>query len=214
MNKDINLYEILKGHENEIFYSPIFGYMTLISLKSNEFDFPLQFLPIDCNTRTINFPSNGKYWGNDYPNGECQIFPSKNQRDWNKWIEEQKSKTTPKTWDEFIKQFRHTKDDLSVDLTGNKYFGWTRRDTPIEKSALALLKIHQLIEVSYGGNITNEEWSIYGNVSFVIFCNDCGEFEITRSNERQHLAFHTQKQAEEFLSHEENIQLLKDYFMI
>ena len=86
-------------------------------------------------------------------------------------------------------------------------------DSPIEKSVKALLKIHQLIEVGYGGNVTNEEWNNheikyvinYANNTFVI------NSVVTTKN---HLAFHTLEQAEEFLSHPENVQLLRKYFML
>ena len=95
MNENINLCEILKGHEGETFYSPAFG-----NIKLN------------CITDIIYFESiNGKVSFDIYPNGtycsngELIIFPSKDQRDWNKWIEEQKSKV-PKTWSELVKHIQ------------------------------------------------------------------------------------------------------------
>lgn len=88
---------------------------------------------------------------------------------------------------------------------------------PIVKSAIALLKIHQLIEVSYGGNVINDEW-IDRDITkyFISFGNDniIGIEKTILSEEFSHIAFHTKEQAEEFLSYPENIELLKDYFMI
>lgn len=88
---------------------------------------------------------------------------------------------------------------------------------PIEKSALALLKIHQLIEVGYGGNVINDEW-IDRDITkyFISFDNDnlIGIEKTILSEEFSHIAFHTKEQAIEFLKYPENIELLKDYFMI
>lgn len=208
--KELNLCEILKGHEGETFYSPAFG-----NIKLNCITGIIYFESIDGKVSFDLYP-NGTYC----LNGELIIFPSKDQRDWNKWLEEQKSKV-PKTWSELNHYPKYENDDYSVDITGHCGNGITRRDTPIEKSALALLKIHQLIELSYGGNITNEEWlDRYTNLTtkWVIVSNDDnGDFlviETQNNHMRTNPAFHTQEQAEEFLTHPENIQLLKDYFII
>lgn len=85
---------------------------------------------------------------------------------------------------------------------------------PIVKSALALLKIHQLIEVGYGGNVTNEEWENAFELKYVISCTVDKSFPIHATNCIHTIAFHTKEQAEEFLKYTENVQLLKDYFMI
>ena len=85
--------------------------------------------------------------------------------------------------------------------------------SPIEKSALALLKIYKLIEEGYGGNVTREEYLspiskysiIYDGKRFVINHYLYGVY---------HISFHTNDQAEEFLLYPENIQLLKDYNLI
>lgn len=91
--ENINLCKILKGHEGETFWSDAFGLITLVKVYK---DF------ITCrwaNIETLNFYSNGSRIEGE----RCIIFPSKDQRDWNKWIEEQKSKG-PKTWSELVAQ--------------------------------------------------------------------------------------------------------------
>lgn len=94
--------------------------------------------------------------------------------------------------------------DYCIDLTGHDCKGWTRRNTPIEKSALALIKIHQLIEAGYGGNAT-QGWCItVKDNKFAVYKNDYKFCPF---------AFHNEKQVTEFLSKTENIELLKDYFM-
>lgn len=202
MNENINLCEILKGHEGEIFWSDVFGLITLVEIYE---DF------ISChwtNAEVLNFHSNGSRIEGE----RCTLFPSKDQRDWNKWIEEQKPKV-PKTWNELEKQ---PICDSYILGKGLGEVEFTKKGvTPIEKSALVLLKIHQLIEVGYGGNVTEEEWD-KNYVCFVIrYDTMYKRFVIGRCvSNIQHIAFHTKEQAEEFLSKQENVQLLKDYFMI
>lgn len=89
-------------------------------------------------------------------------------------------------------------------------------DSPIEKSVKALIKIHQLIKYSYGGNVTNKEWKDTTTTKFtIVSCYTIKrgfEFNIHSTTCIHHIAFHTKEQAEEFLSYPENVQLLKDYF--
>lgn len=84
---------------------------------------------------------------------------------------------------------------------------------PIVKSALALLKIHQLIEVGYGGNAIKTSDN---NTICIIYDVNTSTFMINVCSSlwRSHIMFHTIEQAEEFLEYIDNIQLLKDYFMI
>lgn len=88
MNENINLYEILKGHEGETFWSDVFDLVTLIEVKEN-------FIIINWGVIKINLYKNCSKIKNE----RCVLFPSKGQRDWNKWVEEQKNKV-PKTLEE------------------------------------------------------------------------------------------------------------------
>lgn len=167
--KEINLCEILKGHEGEFFYSPLYGNVKLV--KTDAEHMPIKVKSV-LGGYYHSFTASGKYLEDDW-GGECVLFPSKTQRDWNKWIEENKPK-------------------------------------PIERSILALLRIRQLIEVGYGGNVTNDEWE----KAYIISCTADKIFTIHATNCIHTIAFHTKEQAEEFLKYPENVQLLKDYFMI
>lgn len=79
------------------------------------------------------------------------------------------------------------------------------------KSALAMAQISQLMPY-YGGVITDDEWNdnsirkyiIFRKMSYVGRCEAYSNYEL--------LAFHTQKQRDEFLKNNE--QLVKDYLMI
>lgn len=214
MNKDFNLYEILKGHEGETFYSPIYGDVHINFGVSGDNENVLRMYPAGEFSCYLPVSPNGYHF--DYSNsGEMIIFPSKDQRDWNKWIEEQEPKV-PKTWSEFVEKDNRAI-TYNLEVTYNEYQPHSTSYTPIEKSALALLKINQLIEVGYGGNVTNEDWKNPYLAKYDIIpdtahsdklCVRCVGFV------KSVIAFYTKEQAEEFLSKPENVQLLKDYFMI
>lgn len=204
--KELNLCEILKGCEGGIFYSPICGNLILNKITNDE----ILLRAISDLTFSFRFNKDGTY----YTFGEIMIFPSEDQRDWNKWLEKQNLKV-PKTWSKMVAQDKETICLVEIDE-----MGVTTAKTPIEKSALALLKIHQLIEAGYGGNVTNEEWvsSNGNNLIYVPFYNpiekEFQSFGIYGLHRKSLIAFHTRKQIKKFLSKPENVQLLKDYSMI
>lgn len=200
--KEINLLEILRGHEGETFYSPLYGDTTF-----RIFDDIIEICPIEdgsCDFTPINKE------GYSRPEGEMLFFPSKDQRDWSKWIKEQALKA-PKTWNEV------NKSALNQDILGA--IETLESQTPIIsddrslKSVLAFLKIHQLIETGYGGNIRDKEWSGSSTSKYAIFPTLVVD-PVYYLCSKTHIAFHTKEQAVEFLKYPENIQLLKDYFMI
>ena len=78
------------------------------------------------------------------------------------------------------------------------------------KSALAMAQISQLLPY-YGGEITDEEWAD-SSFKYVINRNYNKINTTVCSNIYYLLAFHTEKQRDEFLKNNE--QLVKDYLMI
>lgn len=92
MNENINLCEILKGHECETFYCSLIG-------QDVKLEHVGKFVPDSCKhivviTSTFekfDFWDDGSYIrnidGKDSV-GEMQLFPSKDQRDWSKWDKE------------------------------------------------------------------------------------------------------------------------------
>ena len=80
------------------------------------------------------------------------------------------------------------------------------------KSALDLAQISQLMPY-YGGEITNEEWK-RNDRKFTIVAYD-GELKpFTHVNNKVLVAFHTEAQRTKFMSFPENIQLVKDLYMM
>ena len=81
------------------------------------------------------------------------------------------------------------------------------------KSALALAQISQLM-IFYGGEITNEEWS-NDEWKYSISINNKGIINnISIVHIKEIIAFHTEEQRDKFLSFPENIQLIKDLYMV
>ncbi len=186
-----NLHTLLKGHEGETFYCTLCGNVTVEKIT------PTNYIIVDSfDNKNFCLESDGKF----YSKGECVLFPSKDQRDWDIW---NKSKT-PKIWSD-IKHCNAMQAISSLDPT-----------EPILKSALALLKIHQLIEAGYGGVPTDDEW--YTTSITTIECvAETDKYEpvvVCNSTTRLPIAFHTEKQAREFLSYPENVQLFNDFYML
>ena len=97
MNENLNLVEILKDcPEGTKLYSPVFGEVEFESINDI-------IGPIIVTTNTGNaecFTADGKMY--NYYNGECLLFPSKEQRDWSKF-KTKKPKFDPKTLQPFDK---------------------------------------------------------------------------------------------------------------
>lgn len=76
MNENLNLYEILKECAvGTKLYSTVLGDVALFSMDSNS-------IYVRNTSGLMNtFSLNGKY----YKDGECVLFPAKDQRDWSKF---------------------------------------------------------------------------------------------------------------------------------
>ena len=97
MNENLNLVEILKDcPKGTKLYSPVFGEVEFESINDI-------IGPIVVTTNTGNaecFTADGKMY--TYYNGDCLLFPSKEQRDWSKF-KIKKPKFDPKTLQPFDK---------------------------------------------------------------------------------------------------------------
>lgn len=94
MNENINLVEILKDcPKGTKFYSSGYGTVTFDHIEADA-DYPI--LTKSSEYGTCSFTKEGKYYKNC--DGECVIFPSKDQRNWNVWKKEQDLKNI---WDKF-----------------------------------------------------------------------------------------------------------------
>ena len=130
MNENIDLTKILKGcPKGTKLYSTIHGEVTLIGSNGTSQHYPIS---VRLNDKTVEiFTYEGKLL-NKF-NGECILFPSKDQRDWSKFTAPwyKKDKFDPKTLKPFDKVLvsdeHHTRWRCSffshiVDQINYKYF--------------------------------------------------------------------------------------------
>lgn len=102
MNKNIDLTKILKDcPKGTKFYSTLYGEVEFEKIKK-ESEFPIVIITEHGNNSDIK--SDGRYYG-EYDDGECTLFPSKDQRDWSKFTAPwyKKDKFDPKTLKPFDK---------------------------------------------------------------------------------------------------------------
>lgn len=120
MNENIDLTEILKDcPKGTKLYSTIYGEVEFDKITEVDI-YSIIFITETSNVGTVT--SNGKHY-NDF-NGECTLFPSKEQRDWTKftapwykkesdtiaWLEKQGNNSTSIDIDEMVIKYSQTKD--------------------------------------------------------------------------------------------------------
>lgn len=105
MNENIDLTKILKDcPEGTKFYSTVFGEVEFVRVhQNNSVDFPIEFKLSDNSIDSVT--TDGRLY--EEFNGECILFPSKDQRDWSKfeapWYKKEKfDPTTLKPFDKVL----------------------------------------------------------------------------------------------------------------
>ena len=99
MNEKLNLVEILKDCPSGTkLYSMIYGEVELVNVLQNNVTYPIEIKPKNKNTH--NLTKDGRMFVNY--DGECVLFPSREQRDWSKF-RFKKPKFDPKTLKPFDK---------------------------------------------------------------------------------------------------------------
>ena len=107
MNENLDLTKILKGcPEGTKFYSTVYGEVAFVEMtNANHFPIKLKYYTIDKFALTTLVTKDGQI---EYDcNGECTLFPSKDQRDWSKferfWDKPKIERFDPKTFQPFDK---------------------------------------------------------------------------------------------------------------
>ena len=81
MDTKLDLVEILKDCPSGMkLYSPYCGEVGLDSVRKDCADYPIT---VRCDGKLISFTRDGRLY-TEFPDGECALFPAKNQRDWGK----------------------------------------------------------------------------------------------------------------------------------
>lgn len=102
MNENIDLTKILKDcPKGWKFYSSVWGEVKFNRIDEEDSSYPIVFITKYGGNMSVT--ANGKYYKQF--NGECIIFPSKDQRDWSKFTAPwyKKAKFDPKTLQPFDK---------------------------------------------------------------------------------------------------------------
>lgn len=102
MNENIDLTKILEGcPEGTKFYSSIFGEVSFVKMHNSYDKYPIELQAYNKYTHLtveIDYAEDGR--SSYIFDGECTIFPSKDQRDWSKferfWDKPKKEKFNPK----------------------------------------------------------------------------------------------------------------------
>lgn len=130
-----------------------------------------------------------------------------------------------KTWEDVVKYHIIEIDNIGSDVFDN--YVLTRSSAKcsdiILKKLEATYRIYKLIELGYGGMVTDEEWKDNYLIKYFIIIeinkgkNKNMEPSIQcdyATDEKRFIAFHTKQQVEEFMSYESNRKLIEQYYMI
>ena len=126
--QELNLCELLKGCEGMVFYSTMVGYCRLIEVTEY---ITISYEIDEC----IVLDSDGKY----ATDGECTIFPSKENRDWSTFVKPIKvneGEPVMTKWNSaaFWKLESYTKDNKSDFIVPVSDFDFTDFDSNKSKS--------------------------------------------------------------------------------
>ena len=118
MNENIDLIKILKDcPEDTKFYTSVYGEVLFTKIDKDNNNYPIRVY-VNILGHTINLTRNGHFIST--VDGECILFPSKDQRDWSKftasWYKKDKfDPSTLKPFDKVLVQI--SRDDIwSVDF--------------------------------------------------------------------------------------------------
>ena len=135
MNENIDLTKILKDcSKHRVFYSTLFG-DTYVEIKHYSPEYPIAIYSNKSLFLGASLSKEGKFYAEG--DGECVLFPAKDQRDWNKFAvscHDRNEKFDPKTLKPFDKVLIKSDDDITWvvtlfshiiefhdDVTGNDY---------------------------------------------------------------------------------------------
>lgn len=88
MNENLNLVEILKDTPRGTkLYSPIYGKVTFIGINEEKlYPIEVEVITDDGGLSRTWYTAEGKFLSNYIKTSECLLFPSKEQRDWSKFV--------------------------------------------------------------------------------------------------------------------------------
>lgn len=127
MGENLDLTTILRGClKGTEFYSSLYGKVTFLRVRNDRY-FPIEMMyyPDSGRSEEVYFTKDGRGWYNC--NGECILFPSKEERDWSKfkqfcWDKPKIERFDPKTFQPFDKILARDDQDerWSIDFFSHK----------------------------------------------------------------------------------------------
>lgn len=123
-----------------------------------------------------------------------------------------------KTWEDVIDNEKFEEIDSTYveleDFLINKDM-----DNKLRNKILATYQIQQLINLSYGGMVSEEEWNDCNIPKYSLLPRewmgkDFDVVEVYCKQQMNFISFHTKQQSEEFMSYESNRRLVEQYFMM
>lgn len=135
-----------------------------------------------------------------------------------KKLKEEEKKIEYPIWEE-LKELKGCYIDPDSKIRGNGRWSTSaaNQNTFIDeqhaKAALAMAQISQLMPY-YGGEITNEEWRDCHKAKYIIGRDANMLGRRVEYTTHQFIAFRTEEDRERFISREENVRLVRDYYMM
>ena len=129
---------------------------------------------------------------------------------------EEPAKPKIKTWKDIEEYYTDADIELG-EMTKSLYTYYSKYSIQLLTKCIATLKIAKLIELGYGGLVTDEEWRNRDNAKYYIQNDEYYEFDIYKTynkNLTDFIAFHTEEQAKEFMSYPENVELVRQYYTV
>ena len=132
MNENLNLVEILKDcPEGTKLYSPVLGEVDFVKISDDDISFPIR---VRVKYGMYTFSSQGRFC--NIEQGECLLFPSKEQRDWSKFKPEQskKPKFDPRTLQPFDKVLTR---NISSECWSIQFFSYIIKNEKVHPVCIA-----------------------------------------------------------------------------
>ena len=199
----MNILEIIRGHEGEIFYSPVFGPCEFVEIHDRDGGRPS--IKVRLKTGNCrNLTPTGRLGYELEGLGECILWPSKECRDWSEYVATHHKEPI---WEELIKEDSLLAGEIVIDESGGFECS---ANLPFElvKSSVAFYMIRLLIGRYFGGNVDY----LHPTAKSIILVKNTRKPIIVPSSSDSLIIFKDQEQAEKFLQYPENLQLLKDLY--
>lgn len=122
-------------------------------------------------------------------------------------------KSKIRTWDDVEKENEAIK-NIYKELESDVLKDLPYKERQLIRKMLAIYQIQQLIELGYGGIVSEEEWcNNQADFIGIYYCPKSKTYEFRVPLLYHFITFRNRKVAEEFMSYPENVKLVQQYYM-